>query len=179
MSFNGNKIITTGGGGAIVTNDAKVAKQRSISPPSKSSHPWKYFHDKVGYNYRMPNINAALGCAQLPKIEKFISKKRTLFEEYNKSFAAVEGVVMLSEPPNARSNFWLQAIVLEDDVTHLRDSIIEALNAAGFMARPVWELLSQLPPYLKCQTADLSISKKVSQKITISRVVRRWLFETG
>src|SRR5205085_2427394 len=115
LSFNGNKIITTGGGGAILTDNEKIARDaKHITTTAKITHAYLYQHDRVGYNYRLPNINAALGCAQLEKIDYFLSAKRTLSENYENSFSTVAGVHFLKEPPFAKSNYWLNAIFVED-----------------------------------------------------------------
>lgn len=114
ISFNGNKIITTGGGGAILTNDPLIANNaKYITTTAKQSHPYEFFHDKIGYNYRMPNINAAIGCAQLEKIKYFVDRKRKLAKDYEDNFKDIEEIRFLSEPENAKSNYWLNTIILD------------------------------------------------------------------
>jgi perosamine synthetase len=148
FSFNGNKTVTTGGGGAIVTNDAKLARHaKHITTTAKLPHRWEYRHDEVGYNYRMPNLNAALGCAQLEQLPVFLEEKRRLFERYRAGFAGVHGVQLVAEPAGCRSNYWLQTLLLDRALSAQRDAILEATNDAGFSTRPVWTLMHRLAPY--------------------------------
>ena len=166
LSFNGNKIVTTGGGGAILTNDAHLAQRaRHLTTTAKVPHRWEYIHDEVGYNYRMPNINAALGCAQLEQIDSFISSKRRLYESYLEAFGQVDGVTLFQEPPSTRSNYWLQTLLLDADKIDQRDVVLEALNDNGFMARPAWTLLSSLKPFIDYPSALLTGAKLLEQRI--------------
>jgi perosamine synthetase len=166
LSFNGNKIVTTGGGGAILTNDSHLAQRaKHLTTTAKVPHRWEYTHDEVGYNYRMPNINAALGCAQLEQIESFITSKRQLFENYRAALAGIAGVQLFHEPPGTRSNYWLQALLLEEDQAHQRDTVLEALYDNGFMARPTWTLLSSLKPFRDCPSAPLPVASLLEQRI--------------
>jgi perosamine synthetase len=166
LSFNGNKIVTTGGGGAILTNDSHLAQRaKHLTTTAKVPHRWEYTHDEVGYNYRMPNINAALGCAQLEQIESFITSKRQLFENYRAALAGIAGVQLFHEPPGTRSNYWLQALLLEEDQAHQRDTVLEALYDNGFMARPTWTLLSSLKSFRDCPSAPLPVASLLEQRI--------------
>ena len=134
LSFNGNKIITTGGGGAILTNDELLAdRAKHLTTTAKVAHRWEYIHDEVGYNYRMPNLNAALGCAQLEQLPEFLASKRRLFARYQEALSCVEGVCVKAEPTGCRSNYWLQTMLLEESVADQRDEILRATNDAGFM----------------------------------------------
>lgn len=166
LSFNGNKIITTGGGGAILTNDDKLADHaKHLTTTAKMPHPWEYVHDEIGYNYRMPNINAALGCAQLEQLPDFVASKRKLFLKYQDAFKGLEGVELLQEPMGCQSNYWLQALMLSKALSYERDAILDATNKAGIMTRPVWRLLSHLAPYQGCPHAPLPIAESMSNRI--------------
>jgi perosamine synthetase len=157
LSFNGNKVITTGGGGAILTDDAGLAQRaRHITTTAKVPHAWKYIHDEVAYNYRLPNLNAALGCAQLEGLDAMLVKKRDLASRYGEAFAPLQGVSFLREPADSRSNYWLNAILLEPEVASCRDEVLGTLVSAGIHVRPVWELLCNLPMYRHCQKTDLT-----------------------
>ena len=166
LSFNGNKTITTGGGGAILTNDPGLAKRaKHLTTTAKLPHAWEYRHDEVGYNYRMPNINAALGCAQLEQLPRFISAQREMFNRYQSAFQNINGVKLMSEPLGCRSNYWLQTLVLEKECSSHRDEILEYVNAAGFMARPTWALMNQLKPFLINPAMDLSGATSLAERI--------------
>ncbi|MGO4692874.1 LegC family aminotransferase [Paenibacillus sp. 2TAB26] len=165
ISFNGNKIITTGGGGAILTNDEKLADYaKHITTTAKFPHRWEYRHDEIGYNYRMPNINAAIGCAQLEKIDVFISSKRELTKHYQQLFEKVEGVQVFNEPSFGKSNYWLQTLLLDEN-SHSRDSVLDLLNSEGVMARPIWTPLNELMPYAHCPKADLSVTNQMNKRV--------------
>ncbi|RNB53847.1 LegC family aminotransferase [Brevibacillus gelatini] len=166
LSFNGNKIVTTGGGGAILTNDETLGRlAKHITTTAKVPHKWEFVHDQIGYNYRMPNINAALGCAQLEQLPDFLPKKRALAKFYENQFLHFEGASFVSEPKHCRSNYWLNAIRLSADYMNLRDEILRATNEQGMMTRPVWRLLSSLPMYADAPQMDLSVAKKLEQSI--------------
>lgn len=166
VSFNGNKILTTGGGGAILTNDEVLAKRaKHLTTTAKVPHPWNYKHDEVGYNYRMPNINAALGCAQLEKLEEFISIKRKIYDIYSNAFRTLEGVSIFSEPHNARSNYWLQVLLLDKDVEHFRDQILKATNDKRYMTRPVWALIHHQVPYCGVPRMELSVAESLERRL--------------
>jgi dTDP-4-amino-4,6-dideoxygalactose transaminase len=152
-SFNGNKTITCGGGGAIVTDDASLAKHaKHITTTAKIPHPFEYVHDEVGYNYRMPNLNAALACAQLEQLDRFIENKRELAKKYADYFDR-RGIFFFKEPDRSRSNYWLNTIILRDLAT--RNEFLETTNKAGIMTRPIWTLTNKLPMFLQCQTDEL------------------------
>lgn len=166
LSFNGNKTITTGGGGAILTNDSALAEHaKHLTTTAKLPHAWHYVHDEVGYNYRLPNLNAALGCAQLEQLPLFIQAKRKLFERYRKAFASVRGVDLQAEPENCSSNYWLQTVVLDRDNAGQHDALLEALNAAGYMSRPAWTLMHKLAPYTACPSMALPVAKSLAGRL--------------
>ncbi|WP_046174421.1 LegC family aminotransferase [Domibacillus indicus] len=165
LSFNGNKIITTGGGGVILTNDDQFADYaKHITTTAKIPHPWEYRHDEVGYNYRMPNINAALGCAQLEKMDLFLNSKRKTTVKYAELLEQLDGVKLFQEPSFARSNYWLQTMVL-DEKFHNRNYVLEQLNEKGAMARPIWTPINRLEPYKDCQAMDLTITNNFNERI--------------
>ena len=152
-SFNGNKIVTCGGGGAIVTNDEALAKRaKYITTTAKLPHPYEYVHDITGYNYRLPNLNAALACAQLEQLDFFIDDKRELAGLYQEFFTSLD-IPFVQEPMDARSNYWLNAVIMSDRKT--RDKFLKATNEAGVMTRPVWRLLNKLEMYKNCQIDEL------------------------
>lgn len=166
LSFNGNKTVTTGGGGAILTDDEELFQNaKHLTTTAKLAHRWEFIHDEVGYNFRMPNINAALGCAQLEQIEKILRYKRALAQEYKKAFNDVSGVEFFSEPSYAKSNYWLNAIILSEESVPLRDSILEVTNINGFQTRPVWTLMSKLPMFQNCPQMDLSVAKSLEKRL--------------
>jgi perosamine synthetase len=150
-SFNGNKIVTTGGGGMILTNDDALAKRaKHLSTTAKRPHAWLYEHDEVGYNYRLPNINAALGCAQMERLSGLLARKRSLAKAYERTFAEIPEIRFVTEPKNCISNYWLNAILLpacSNRDTQSRDAVLKRLNGSNYMARPAWTLLHKLPPY--------------------------------
>mgnify|MGYP006083443581 CR=1 FL=1 len=166
LSFNGNKIITTGGGGAILTNCEETHDRvRHITTTSKIKHSWEYKHDTVGYNYRMPNLNAALGCGQLEQLPSFLASKRRLFNTYMQLFEELKGVSLFSEPTNTRSNYWLQTLIFEEKSSHLLESVLKVTNDAGFYTRPAWNLLHKMKPYSKCPSMDLSNSISLRKRV--------------
>lgn len=166
LSFNGNKTITTGGGGAILTNNESLAKHaKHITTTSKIPHPWEFLHDEVGYNYRMPNINAALGCAQLEQLPAKLAAKRYLFGEYHDAFAEIKGVTLFKEPQNCQSNYWLQCLVLDENESENRNLILELTNKAGIMTRPVWMLLNELIPFKGLPSMNLSSAYSLASRI--------------
>ena len=164
ISFNGNKIMTTGGGGAILTDDEALADYaKHITTTAKVPHRWEFDHDEVAFNYRLPNINAALGCAQLEKMPEFIKQKRALTAFYEELVAPLEGVTLFKEPANSFSNYWLQTLILDD--TLVRDDVLAFLNDHGVMSRPIWTPLHKLKPYRDCPRADLSTIERLNKKI--------------
>ncbi|MDB9754285.1 LegC family aminotransferase [Amylibacter sp.] len=166
LSFNGNKTITTGGGGAILTNDAKIARRaKHITTTAKLPHAWEFIHDEIGYNYRLPNLNAALGCAQLEQLSTKLITKRILFKNYQDAFMLLEGAELVVEPALCRSNYWLQTIMLNHDQIHQRDAILQATNQAGLMTRPVWRLMHHLSPFVNCPRMDLTMAELLAQRL--------------
>ena len=164
LSFNGNKIITTGGGGAILTNDDDLAKKaRHITTTAKVPHSWEYVHDSVAYNYRMPALNAALGVGQMEKLASLVDKKRALAERYKAVFSSVEGVRFFVEPEYAVSNYWLNAIILDEKNEFFRNDILEFTNNHNIMTRPIWKLLNTLDMFAECPKMDLSISESLEK----------------
>ncbi len=164
FSFNGNKIITSGGGGVIVTDNEILAKKaKHITTTAKIPHPYEYVHDEIGYNYRLPNINAALLVAQLEQLDTFIDKKRVLAKIYDEFFSKENGIKFIKEPNNARSNYWLQAILLPNSVA--RDEFLEFTNTNGVMTRPIWKLMSELDMYKNCQKTSLDNAKYLEERV--------------
>jgi len=166
LSFNGNKTITTGGGGAILTNDLVLgARAKHLTTTAKLPHRWAFNHDELGYNYRLPNLNAALGCAQLEQLPQFLAEKRRLHEAYQARFAGVSGVRLMGEPAGCRSNFWLQALLLDESVADDRDAILTATNDAGLMTRPVWTLMHRLGHFAQAPRAPLPVAESLERRL--------------
>ncbi|MEA1052836.1 LegC family aminotransferase [Lamprobacter modestohalophilus] len=168
LSFNGNKTITTGGGGAILTDDMHLADHaKHLTTTAKRPHRWESIHGEIGYNYRMPNLNAALGCAQLEQLPDFLASKRCLAARYCDAFAdsGLEQARLMQEPPGCKSNYWLQTLILDERVADQRDAILEVTNDAGLMTRPAWTLLHQLPPYRDCPRAPLPVAESLARRI--------------
>jgi perosamine synthetase len=159
LSFNGNKVITTGGGGAILTNDSELARRaKHLTTTAKLPHRWEFSHDEVAYNYRLPNLNAALGCAQMERLPSLLQRKRQLTERYQDIFGSMNGILLVKEPHHCQSNYWLNAVRLEKPDLVARDILLAAANDAGFQCRPAWKLLHTLPMYLDCPRADLPVA---------------------
>lgn len=149
FSFNGNKIVTSGGGGVIVSNDLSLGeKGKYLTTTAKIPHPYEYVHDEMGYNFRMPNLNAALACAQLEQLDGFLDNKRKLAKEYQ-SFFDTNGIKFRTETPDTKANYWLMCVELENKAE--RDLFLETTNASGVMTRPIWQLMYRLPMYAHCQ----------------------------
>lgn len=166
MSFNGNKVVTTGGGGAILTNDPELAaRAKHLTTTARVPHKWSFVHDEIGYNYRMPNINAALGCAQLERLPDMLRRKRLVAQRYIEAFSIVENASIMPSPPHSESNYWLMAMILRKPDLELRDNVLQSLNAAGFMARPLWTLLHKLPMYRHCPKGDLAIAENLEARV--------------
>jgi perosamine synthetase len=166
LSFNGNKTITTGGGGAILTNDEELGKMaKHMTTTAKLPHKWDFYHDQIGFNYRMPNINAALGCAQLEQLPDFLSRKRVLAEGYMECFSAMSGMKIFHEPSFAKSNYWLNILLLENDHKQYRDVILEATNSAGIMTRPAWILMHKLPIFASCPHMDVAVAENIEARL--------------
>jgi perosamine synthetase len=142
LSFNGNKIVTSGGGGMILTNDENLAKRaKHLTTTAKVPHRWEFVHDEIGYNYRLPNLNAALACAQMERLGEFVENKRQTANEYEHFFSKI-GIHFIKEPANSRSNYWLNAIRLKD--LNERNQFLQFTNVNGVMTRPIWQLMTEL-----------------------------------
>jgi perosamine synthetase len=166
LSFNGNKIVTTGGGGAIVTDDADLARRaKHLTTTAKRPHAWAFHHDEVGWNYRMPNLNAALGVAQLEQLDGFVAAKRRLAARYMEIFAGVKGVRFVREPAQTKSNYWLNAVLLDDDSGEARDAVLQASHDAGLMTRPIWTPMHQLPMFGQAPRGELSTSESMARRL--------------
>jgi perosamine synthetase len=166
LSFNGNKPVTTGGGGAILTNDPALAKRaKHLTTTARVLHRWSFLHDEVGYNYRLPNLNAALGCAQLERFPDILARKRRLASKYIDAFREVRGASIAVEPAETKSNYWLVTLLLAQPDLALRDALLDALNEDGLMARPVWTLMHRLPMYAACPRMDLAGAESLEARI--------------
>jgi len=154
ISFNGNKTITTGGGGALLFNDEKLAKQaKHLTTQAKVPHRWEFVHDQIGYNYRMPNVNAALGCAQMEKLDIILANKRETADQYKKFFAEQAEIEFFVEPKDCKSNYWLNVLILKDK--NAQQEFLQYTNDHGVMTRPLWCLMNKLEMFQDCQTDDL------------------------
>lgn len=163
ISFNGNKTITTGGGGMILTNDMQLGERaKHLTTQAKSPHVWEYFHDEIGYNFRMPNINAALGCAQMENLDIYIEKKRQIASKYEGFFKSTD-IRFLSEPRDCHSNYWLNSIFLRDRAE--RDAFLKYTNDAGIRTRPAWRLMNKLVMFQNCIAGDLSTANEVEDTL--------------
>lgn len=166
LSFNGNKTVTTGGGGAILTNDEALGKTaKHITTTAKIPHLWEVAHNVVGYNYRLPNLNAALGCAQLEQLPAFLARKRELAKRYQMAFSKINGVRFFTEPEFAKSNYWLNTLILEPGHKDQRDELLEATHREGIMTRPVWTLMHRLPMYADSLRMNLSTAENLSERV--------------
>ncbi|MHB2147913.1 LegC family aminotransferase [Calditrichota bacterium LG25] len=164
LSFNGNKIITTGGGGMILTNDEALAQRaKHLSTQAKVAHPYEYIHDAVGFNYRMPNLNAALGCAQLETLNRFLDSKRDIARRYKDFFKDFPQVHFVDEPPHARSNYWLNAIIFKKKKE--RDRFLELSNKAGVQTRPAWRLINDLEMYRNEFVEELKNARQIASRL--------------
>lgn len=163
ISFNGNKTITTGGGGMLLFMDEELGKYaKHITTQAKVPHRWEFVHDHIGYNYRMPNINAALGCAQMEHLQEFVDNKRDLAQKYAAYFKNSD-VSFFIEPAECKSNYWLNVVLLKDKSA--RDQFLEETNDAGVMTRPIWQLMNRLPMFRNCQCGDLSNSEWLEARV--------------
>lgn len=163
LSFNGNKIITTGGGGAILTNDPDLALMaKHLTTTAKIPHAWRFDHDMVGYNYRMPNINAALGCAQLEQLPQFLRAKKRLFSKYFEAFKSISEVDLMSEPEGCISNYWLHTILIKESSQKLQAEILENAALVGLGLRPPWVPMHELKPYRSMPKSTLEVAEKVA-----------------
>lgn len=172
LSFNGNKIVTCGGGGMIITNNEALAKRaKHLTTTAKQPHKWEFFHDEIGYNYRLPNLNAALACAQMETLPAFVANKRQTAEEYKKFFASTN-IRFMEEPQNTKSNYWLNAIMFENRKE--RDEFLEYSNSNGVMTRPIWRLMTDLPAFASSTKTDLRNAERyVDTIINIPSSVRK------
>ncbi|BAR48552.1 LegC family aminotransferase [Tannerella forsythia] len=164
ISFNGNKTITTGGGGMLLLNNEELGAQaKHLTTQAKVPHRWEFIHDRVGYNYRMPNINAALGCAQLEHLEEFVLNKRETVEKYHAFFATIDDMDYFLEPENCRSNYWLNTILLKD--RQAQQDFLQYTNAHGIMTRPAWQLMNRLEMFKGCETDGLKHTQWLEERI--------------
>ena len=162
LSFNGNKIITTGGGGAVITNRNNLAKKiKHLANTAKIKHKWEYIHDNIGYNLKMPSLNAALGLAQISKIDIFLKAKRKLFYQYSKNFNNLIGIRIFREGKNLKSNYWLQTLILDNKYKNLKNKLLNFCYKKKIFIRPTWKLISNLKPYKKKQKMNLSGAKNI------------------
>jgi len=163
LSFNGNKVITTGGGGMLLFNDKELAAYaKHLTTQAKVPHRWEFVHDRIGYNYRMPNINAALGCAQMEQLSKFLANKRDLAQKYSTFFKNKEQDFFV-EPKDSSSNYWLNAIILKN--SEERDKFLTYTNDNGVMTRPIWRLMNRLPMFKDCQCGNLSNAEWFEERV--------------
>ena len=162
LSFNGNKIITTGGGGMVLADEVLGKRAKHLSTTAKTPHPYDYVHDELGYNYRLPNLNAALGCAQLELLEQLVACKRNLAERYANHLDG-SGLQFVREPEGCRSNYWLNAVICEDRMQ--RDALLARSHAHGVMTRPIWTLMSELPMYALCRRGPLNQAKYLEERV--------------
>ena len=166
LSFNGNKVVTTGGGGAILTDDIGLAETaRHLTTTAKRPHPWAFIHDQVGYNYRLPDLNAALGCAQLEALPQLLRQKRALAGAYQGAFSTFDGVVLYREPHYARSNYWLNALVLHPDLAGRRDEVLAAAHDERILARPPWTPMHMLPMFTHCPRMDVATAEDLASRL--------------
>ena len=166
LSFNGNKIVTTGGGGAVLTDDPELGRRaKHLTTTAKVPHAWAFDHDEAGWNYRLPNLNAALGCAQLEQLPGLMARKAELARRYFEAFDDLPGVTMLQPRRGAEVNHWLNAMLLDQPDVAARDLVLEALNAAGFGARPLWTLMHRLPMYAACPRDELPVAETLAARI--------------
>ncbi len=172
FSFNGNKTVTSGGGGAIVTNDERLAKKaKHLSTQAKKPHKWEYNHDEIGFNYRMPNLNAALACAQLEQLDYYVKNKRELSNIYFDFFKTNSDIKLIREVKNATSNYWLNAVILKDN--NARDNFLEITNSNGIMTRPIWNLMNHLDMFKDAPKANLNNAEWLEKRVVnISSSVR-------
>lgn len=166
LSFNGNKTITTGGGGAILTNDSALARRaKHLTTTAKLPHRWAFEHDELGYNYRMPNINAALGVAQLEHLPAIVEAKRRLYGRYAQAFDGMAGVRLFKEPTGSSSNYWLQTLLLDDAQADQRDAVLAATNDAGYMTRPCWNLMPTMTSMAGNPSAPLPVARALVARV--------------
>ncbi|MCF8095441.1 MAG: LegC family aminotransferase [Desulfobacteraceae bacterium] len=164
LSFNGNKVITSGGGGAILTNNQTLGERaKHLTTTARVENSREFDHDEIGYNFRMPNLNAALACAQLERLDELLAEKRKLALSYKKFFDQITWADFAEEPEGTRSNYWLCAVSFKNPAN--REKLLEALNAAHIQARPVWKLMTELPMYANCQKGPLNNAEWLSKRV--------------
>lgn len=164
LSFNGNKTITTGGGGMLLFNDEELgAYAKHLTTQAKIPHRWEFRHDHIGYNYRMPNINAALGCAQLEHIKEYVEDKRATAAAYRDYFSRMDGIEFFVEPEDTRSNYWLNAVLLPN--REEQQAFLQYTNDNGVMTRPIWELMNRLPMFEHCETDHLTNTQMFADRV--------------
>lgn len=164
LSFNGNKTITCGGGGAIITNDRDLAQRaKHLTTTAKVNHKWDFVHDEIGYNFRMPNLNAALACAQLEQLDNILKDKRKIANAYESFFKEAGWGEFFTEPEGCTGNYWLNAVITSDK--NQRDALLKKTNESGIMTRPIWQLMSDLKMYKNCQKGDLTTARWLAQRI--------------
>ena len=162
LSFNGNKIITTGGGGMILAGPELAARAKHLTTTAKQPHPYEFVHDEIGFNYRLPNLNAALGCAQLEQLGRFVEAKRALAGRYAEHLAGSD-LQFFGEPPDCRSNYWLNAVICESPAQ--RDALLKATNDRGVMTRPIWRLMNHLPAFRQCRHGELGNAQWLEERV--------------
>jgi len=166
FSFNGNKMVTTGGGGAVTTHDEDLYQRlKHLTTTAKQSHAWAFLHDQVGYNYRMPNLNAALGCAQLEQAPRFLAAKRALAAAYMRAFEGMPSLRILPSPPGTESNYWLVSLLADRPDQAWLNATLQSLHDAGLQCRPVWQPLHLLPMYRENPRSDLSRTEALAQRL--------------
>ena len=166
LSFNGNKIITTGGGGAVLSKSKNLNdKIRHLISTAKIQHKWEYIHNEVGYNFRLPSLNAALGLAQISKINYFLKQKRKLFFKYNNIFGKIEGIELFKEKKFSRSNYWLQTLILDYKNVHLKNKLLKSGYNRKIFMRPAWKLISDLSPYKNKQKMSLEGARDIYKRV--------------
>lgn len=164
LSFNGNKTITTGGGGMLLFNDEELGKMaKHLTTQAKLPHRWEFVHDHIGYNYRMPNINAAVGCAQMEHLEEYVVNKRETAEKYKEFFAHIADIEFFTEPENCRSNYWLNVVILKDKAA--QQKFLQYTNDHGVMTRPIWELMIRLPMFEHCEHGNLTNTEWLADRV--------------
>lgn len=166
LSFNGNKVITTGGGGAILTNDIALAtRAKHLTTTAKRPHAWEFCHDEVAWNYRMPNLNAALGCAQMERLPSLLEAKRRLADRYRDAFSTSDHFRFIEEHPQTRSNYWLNTLQLATSDLATRNKLLSVVHEAGYQCRPVWNLLHRLPMFQTCPKAPTPVSEELEHSL--------------
>lgn len=166
LSFNANKIVTTGGGGALLTADGDLARRaRHLTMTAKVDHPWEYFHDEVGYNFRLPGLNASLGCGQVARLDELVARKRRLADRYHRAFADLPGLRIVPDPPWGRSNRWLVALELAPELAGRRDELLERARGEGIGLRPPWTPLHRLPMYSAAPKAPLPVAEALADRL--------------